>query len=72
MVIGPSKGRILSMHKDPAGRWVSITLKRTQLAPVTVVSTYQVVDVNPTMVGDSTYANQLAGYYTADNRLEPH
>ena len=72
LAIGPSKGRILAMHKDPAGRWVSISLQRTQIAPVTIISTYQVVNVDPTKVGDSTYANHLAGYYTSDNRVEPH
>ena len=72
MVIGPSKGRIRSMHKDPAGRWVSVTFNRTRSAPITVISTYQVVDVDPTAVGDSKYANQLAGFYTADKRHQPH
>ena len=33
---------------------------------------YQVVDLDPTKVGDSTYANQLAGYYTSQNRDDPH
>ena len=28
MVIGHSKGRLLSTHADEAGRWVSMTLKR--------------------------------------------
>ena len=72
MVIGPSKGRILSTYKDPARRWVSLSFKRTQMSPVTVISTYHVVDVDPTTVGDSTYANQLAGYYTSQNRVDPH
>ena len=72
MVIGQCKGRILSKYKDPAGRWVSISFKRTQMSPVTVISTYQVVNVDPTTVGDSTYANQLAGYYTLQNQVDPH
>ena len=72
LVIGPTKGWILSTYKDPAGQWVSISFKRTQLAPVTVISTYQVVDVDPTSVGHSTYANHLAGYYTSEIRVEPH
>ena len=45
MVIGPSKGRIGSMHQDPVGRWVSITFNQTRLAPITMISTYKVVDV---------------------------
>ena len=53
MVLGNSKGCILSTHADAAGRWVSMTLKQTQLPPVTVISTYQVVDVDPKTVGDS-------------------
>ena len=67
MVIGNSKGRILSTHSDHAGRWVSISMNWTMLSPITFISTYQVVDVDPTMVRDSTYANQLAGYYTSQN-----
>ena len=47
-------------------------MKRTQLPPVMVISTYQVVDVDPTKVGDSTYANQLAGYYTSQDCEDPH
>ena len=50
MVIGNTKGRILSTHIDPAGRWVALSLKRMQLPPITVISTYQVVDVDPTTV----------------------
>ena len=72
MVLGNSKGRILSTHADATGRWVSMTLKQTQLQPVTVISTYQVVDVDPKTVGNSTYANQLAAYYTSQNRDHPH
>ena len=72
MAVGNCKGRILSTHIDEAGRWVAISLKRTQLPPITVISTYQVVDVDPTTVGDSTYANQLAGYCTSQNRDDPH
>ena len=72
MVIGNTKGRFLSTHIDEAGRWVAISLKRTQLPPITVISTYQVVNVDPTTVGDSTYANQLAGYYTSQHREDPH
>ena len=72
MAIGNSKGRIISTHADEAGRWVSMTLKRTQLPPVTVITTYQVVDVDPTTVGDSTYANHLAAYYTSKHRDHPH
>ena len=30
------------------------------------------VDVDPTTVGDSTYANQLAGYYTSQHWADPH
>ena len=30
------------------------------------------VNVDPTAVGDTTYANQLAGHYTATNRPNPH
>ena len=54
------------------GRWVAISLKRIQLPPITVISTYQVVDVDPTTVGDSTYANQLAGCYTSQHQDNPH
>ena len=72
MVIGPSKDCLLSQHLDAAGRWVSISFKRTNMPPITIISTYQVVDVDPKAVGDSTYANQLAGYYTFQNRQNPH
>ena len=72
MVIGNSKGRVLSTFSDKAGWWVSITLNWSQLPPLTLISTYQVVDVDPTKVGDSTYANQLAGFYSSQNREDPH
>ena len=72
MVIGPCKGRIRCTNQDIAGRWVSISFNRTQMPPVTVICTYQVVGVDPTRVGDSTYANQLAGFYTSQKRAEPH
>ena len=65
MVIGNSKGRVLSTFTDEAGWWESVTLNQTQLPPLTLISTYQVVDVDPTNVGDFTYANQLAGFYSS-------
>jgi hypothetical protein len=71
MAIGPTKGRIASTYSDDAGRWVAITLLRQHRPNLTCICTYQVVDVNPTTVGEGTYANQLLGYYKMQNRTHP-
>ena len=37
-----------------------------------IITTYQVVQVNPTATGPTTYANQLNAAYTQSNRNQPH
>jgi hypothetical protein len=72
MLLGSPVGRYASKYKDPAGRWVAFTLRRHQLNNVTVISTYQVVDVNPREAGPNTNANQLYAYYISQGRTNPH
>jgi hypothetical protein len=64
--IGPTSGRVMKYHTDIAGRWTSITLRRKQAPPLTIICTYQVVDVNPKRddLGEQTYAKQLYAYYS--------
>jgi hypothetical protein len=71
MAIGPTKGPIASTYSDEAGRWVAISFMRHNRSNLTCICTYQVVDVNPTAVGEGTYANQLLGYYKMQNRTQP-
>lgn len=71
MTIGPVTGRVMNTHKDEFGRWVSITMRRRQEAPLTLVCTYQVVDVDPTSVGTETYAAQLLASYTLAGKHQP-
>ena len=58
MVIGATKGRIAETYQDPAGRWVSVTFRRYQMSNVTIVSTYQVVDVDPETAGPKHLCNE--------------
>jgi hypothetical protein len=71
MVVGPIAGRIMNMHKDEAGRWISITLRRRQANPVTIICTYQMVDMDPQTVGPETYATQLLAYYQGEGHPHP-
>ena len=48
IAIGQVKGRVMATSKDKFGRWVSMTFRRQNDAPMTIICTYQVVDVDPT------------------------
>ena len=71
MVNGGVKGRVLASAKDPYGRWTSITLRRTGGPPLTIIVTYQVVNVDPRSAGPTTYATQLYAQYTKEGRPNP-
>ena len=73
MTIGPISGRIMKSHQDEAGRWVAMTLRRREENPLTIICTYQVVDVDPrsTTVGPTTYATQLHAHYRLEGRHHP-
>jgi hypothetical protein len=71
MTVGSVTGRVMSTHKDDFGRWVSVTLRRRQDIPLTIICTYQVVDVDPTTVGAETYATQLYASYELAGRRNP-
>jgi hypothetical protein len=64
MVIGRTKSKLLTTGHDELGRWTYIKFNRKAGLPLTIISTYQVVDVDPRNVGGTTYANQLLGAYT--------
>lgn len=72
MTMGPVSGRVMKTHKDKFGRWVSMTFRRRHDVPLTIICTYQVVDVNPEAVGAETYAAQLRASYDHANRPNPN
>ena len=47
LTMGDTKGRILENGQDPLGRWVYTKFRRNTGPPITVIATYQVVDVDP-------------------------
>ena len=72
LISGGIKGCILHTDQDPLGRWASITLRRNCGQPLTVIVTYQVVNVDPQRAGPTTYATQLYSTYTKEGRHNPH
>ena len=71
-IIGKPRGRILETGKDTFGRWVYIKFQRKDQLPLTIISTYQVVNCDVHQMGDTTYANQLVAAYTNANYTDPH
>ena len=71
LINGNIKGRMLSTGKDPLGRWVYLSLRRNTGPPLTIVTTYQVVDVHPRQAGPTTYATQLYATYLREGRQHP-
>ena len=73
MTIGQISGRLMKCYHDEAGRWVAMTLRRREENPMTVICTYQVVDVDPrsATVGPTTYATQLHAQYRLEARQHP-
>jgi hypothetical protein len=70
-LIGPTKGRTQTTGADNMGRWTYVKLLRTDKPTLTIICTYQVVDVDPTKTGSQTYATQLLQWYRYDNRPDP-
>ena len=56
MAIGDIKGRILESGNDPLGRWVYTKFRRSTGPPITIIMTYQVVDVDPRHLGPMSSA----------------
>jgi hypothetical protein len=73
MVIGSTSGRLKQSGQDEAGRWIYMTLRTRENRPVTIICTYQVIDVDPrsTKVGPTTYGTQLHAYYRFEGRHNP-
>jgi hypothetical protein len=73
VAIGPVAGRMIHSYHDEIGRWVSFTFRRRETDPLTVICTYQVIDVNPKSdnVGPETYATQLHAHYNTEGRENP-
>ena len=71
LIHGGTKGRILQSGNDPLGRWSYTTLRRNSGPPITVIVTYQVVDVDPKHAGPTTYATQLFSVYLQEGRHHP-
>ena len=72
LACGPVRGRIMERGTDPLGRWIYLKLRRNTGPPITVIVTYQVVDVDPHTSGLTTYATQLYASYIRQQRLAPH
>jgi hypothetical protein len=70
-LIGPTKGRMQTTGADDMGRWTYVKLLRTDKPTLTIICTYQVVDVDPTTTGSQTYAMQLYQRYYTEQRPEP-
>ena len=68
---GDVKGRILHSGQDPLGRWVYTKYRRNTGPPITIIATYQVVDVDPRRSGPTTYATQLYSLYNRQGRPNP-
>ena len=73
-VIGKLKSILQDKGQDYLGRWVYMKFLRSDKSVVTLICTYQVVDVNPQApsTGPTTYATQLHSQYTGQGRLNPH
>ena len=71
LTTGDIKGRVLESGQDPFGCWVFTKLRRNTGPPITIVATYQVVEVDPRRSGPTTYATQLFSLYTRQGRLNP-
>jgi hypothetical protein len=73
VTIGPVSGRVMKKTVDKAGRWTAVTLRRHQAPPLTIICTYQVVDVDPTPknFGQQTYATQLYAHYSEMGYTHP-
>jgi hypothetical protein len=72
IVPGKPRGRLLKTGKDKLGRWVYLKLQRHGQLPLTIISTYQVVECNTMQAGDTTYANQLLAAYQDSGYDQPH
>ena len=64
-------GRILNSGQDPLGCWTYTTFRRSTGPPLTVIATYQVVEVDPCHAGPTTYATQLYSLYLKEGRQQP-
>ena len=71
MLQGNIEGQVLTTGSDPLGRWVYVTLRRSTGPPLTIITTYQVVDVAPRQAGPTTYATQLYLMYLQQGRHNP-
>ena len=71
LVTGDIKGRVLDTQQDPFGRWVYSKLQRNMNPPITIVATYQIVDVDPHRSRPTTFATQLLSLYTRQGRPNP-
>ena len=72
MAIGNVRGRIREMGSDDLGHWVYVKLRRSNNSAISIICTYQVVEVNPKNAGPTTYATQLYASYTSQGRNDPH
>ena len=72
LIHGPIQGRILERGQDPLGRWVYTKLRRNSGPSITIIVTYQVVNVDPTHSRPTTYATQLFAQYLHQGRPNPH
>ena len=72
LVHGGIKGRVLSTTHDMYGQWTATTFRRNCGPPLTIIVTYQVVDVDPQRAGPTTYATQLYALYCKEGRPHPH
>ena len=71
MAIGSLRGRVLTSGADPLGRWVFCKMRRNSGPPITIITTYQAVNVDPALSGPTTYVTQLHSQYTDAGRHEP-
>ena len=71
LIPGSTKGRVLESGQDPQGRWVYTKLRQATGPPITIINTYQVLDINPKQAGPTTYASQLYAAYTQEHRSQP-
>jgi hypothetical protein len=71
LTIGDTIGRIFQGGRDELGRWCHLTYRRSNGPPITIITTYQVCDTEPTTAGPTTYATQLCSLYHRQNRDNP-
>ena len=71
LVQGGMKGRILKSSSDPLRRWAFTSFWQNMGPPLTVIVTYQVVDIDPKTAGPTTFATQLHSLYTRDEQANP-